>query len=292
MGRFTVGITRRDRDPNARCFEDFAKAMAEALRRLGHDVVDEKNPGRLLLFGGNNVSDAAGVMPPDTILYNAEQVSAVDMPKLFVNAASWSSRIVWEYAQSNIATMKKLGMRRVVHCPVGYIEPMTKPWVQSEAHKDIDVLFYGSLNDRRRKVLGGLVEAGLKVVHLFKVYGDERDAVIARSKVVLNMHYYPGGVFEIFRCSHLFANRVCVVSEAGGCDETLEALAARTTRYVPIDEMVEACKVLVSNQAERTCVAENGFEEFKKIDLVENVRQALLKSGPQPTAQDIAECDA
>ena len=77
------------------------------------------------------------------------------------------------------------------------------------------MLFYGSLNSRRQAVLENLRLAGLKVVHLFGVYGEERDAAIANAKVVLNLHYYEDSIHELVRTSYLLANKKAVVSEAG-----------------------------------------------------------------------------
>jgi len=45
------------------------------------------------------------------------------------------------------------------------------------------------------------------------IWGDERDNLIYRSKIVLNIHYYETKIFEIIRISHLLANRAFVISE-------------------------------------------------------------------------------
>jgi hypothetical protein len=47
------------------------------------------------------------------------------------------------------------------------------------------------------------------------VYREERDRLIARAKVVLNMHYYDARVFEIVRVSYLLSNEKAVVAECG-----------------------------------------------------------------------------
>ena len=92
------------------------------------------------------------------------------------------------------------------------------------------------------------------------------------------MHFYDRPVHEIFRVSHLLANGRCVVSEGGGCDLGLEDFAARATRLVPYEKLVEACRELVADPEARRVQAERGRMEFEKIDLVENVRRALEES--------------
>jgi hypothetical protein len=63
---------------------------------------------------------------------------------------------------------------------------------------------------------------GLRVESAFGCYGEERDALIARARIVLNVHYYESKVFEVVRVSYLLANRKCVLSESGS-DIDLEA---------------------------------------------------------------------
>jgi hypothetical protein len=299
MARFAVGIVQY---AYSACFEDFGHAFADALRALGHEVVSpmDPQPGRFLMLGAGNMVDTAGKMPADAICYNAEQVAAVgDKAGMYLNVEQYARRIIWDYSRANIIKLQELGCQRVVHCPIGYMPGMTnsiasgafegggtqvKDITSTTAFgggslvKDIDVLFYGSECERRTQVLAALSKAGLKVVRLFNVYGAERDKHIARAKVVLNMHYYEGGVFEIFRVSHLLANKACVVSEAGGVDEELEQQASGMTCHVPYDQIVETCVDLVAYKSEREHAAEWGHAAFKRTSMVDNVRRALEAS--------------
>ena len=216
-------------------------------------------------------------MPLDAIVYNSEQVSAARTPEQFIqNFHQYRKHVVWDYSETNIRALRDLGIERPVHCPVGYISSMTK--IMFSDTEDIDVLFYGSINSARREILDALDAAGLRVVRLFGVYGAERDQVIARAKVVLNLHFYDRPVFEIFRVSHLLANKKCVVSEDGGQDVELEAFAARAVVLEPRVRIVERCRELVADSVARKEIALRGFEEFRKIDLVECVRLALEAS--------------
>jgi hypothetical protein len=273
MSTFTVAIARLLTKPHNACFLDFARALTDALRTLGHEVAPPDAPkGRLILLGANE----AGLdddIPEDAILYNAEQVAVAADPERLISRID---RIIWDYSEANIAKWHELGVKRVVYCPVGYIPSMT---TIVSTNEDIDVLFYGWMNDHRREILDALEKAGLRVVTLSAQYGRTRDRWIARSKIVLNLHYRNReGIFEIFRCAHLFANEKCVVSEAGGCDPVLGRLASRATAYTLRGQIVEACRSLVADEVARKNQALMGHHEFKKINLVERVRSALLAS--------------
>lgn len=269
MSRYSAVIVDLEKKSHNRCFGDFARAVADVLRQLGHDFFP-RSAGRQIVFG----SDVSTKLAPDAIIYNAEQLSAAEDPrKLLADLAP--SRVIWDYSESNIERLKALGYESTVHCPVGYIPSMTSIKPKTE---DIDVLFYGWVNDRRGDILKLLDKAGLKTLCLFDTYGTERDEYIARSKIVLNLHFHENSTFEIFRCSHLFANRKCVVTEEGNGDRNLEELARQTCAYVPREEIVDMCLALVADKGARQAQAEQGFAEFSKIDLVENVRRALEES--------------
>ncbi len=293
--------------PHAGCFVDFVRAFVDALRQLGHEVVrpgDRWEPGhpygRPIIFGAQNMltvdcpQDPGSFAPADAILFNTEQTGArgADPKRIFDAVKTWRSRLSWDYSETNAAILRKMGCR-TVYCPVGYIESMTRIDPLPPEKEDIDVMFSGSVESPQRllglakagikaldrgRILSDLRRAGLKVEHVFGVYENDLDPFVRRAKVVLNLHYYEGAVFEIFRCSHLLANKKCVVTESGGCDPALEDFAKRSMVYTDRVGIVEECLRLVRDVDARRAQAERGFAEFKKTSLVENVRRALEQS--------------
>lgn len=158
------------------------ETVACGLRGLGFEVTEAVNrlvvPGpRPILFGAHLLSGGdAGLLPAGTIVYNLEQLS---------ESSSWCSPAylqllkrceVWDYSSRNLAALARLGATsRPKHVPVGYVPEMTR--IAPKVSEDIDVLFYGSMNERRAKVIGGLRQVGLAAEAVFGVYGAERDAV-------------------------------------------------------------------------------------------------------------------
>ena len=280
MSRFSIGIVGRYKNKHADCFLDFAKALRDALRALGHEVCPESDPGRWIMFGSNNLIDTDNLIPLNAIIFNAEQLAAVKTPKYFLqNYIQLRQMTVWDYSQANLEVLKQLGIKNAVLCPLGYIPSMTTIKALPPQDEDIDVLHYGSVGSSPRKaILDALEEAGLHVVRLMGVYGEERDAFIARSKVVLNTHFYPNAVFEIFRVSHLLANKRCVVTEAGGVDTGLENLAKSACVYLPRNQIVDECRRLCAHAKARQFIAARGFNVFSQVSLIDNVHTALEAS--------------
>lgn len=96
----------------------------------------------------------------------------------------------------------------------GNIVTPTISWVQPK--KDIDVLFYGSLNERRHTVFNKLHSNWN--VHLVDSHhgakNDELCQLIQRSKVVINVMFYPFNItFDYYRNALLLSNRCIVVIE-------------------------------------------------------------------------------
>jgi hypothetical protein len=254
-----------------------------ALLELGHDVhlvaaessIDE-NDEYTIVF---NAQHFTGELPEGkAIIYNAEQMPPVGTEVLPPGRAyldRLAKHVVWDYSEMNRERLRAHGIASVL-CPIGYCPDF--PPLPATDGQEIDVLFAGSLPDRRAKILRECQSLGLKVAHAFGVYGPPLDDLIACSKVVLNVHCFEQPIWEIFRCSQLLANAKCVVSENGGADPGLEALARQTTAYVPYEKLAETCVQLCRDKKLRTEIAERGFRIFSQRSQTHYVREALAQS--------------
>ena len=133
------------------------------------------------------------------------------------------------------------------------------------------MLFYGSLNDRRREVLLKLEAAGARVHHAFGVYGEERDALIARAKLVLNVHFYESKVFEIVRVSYLLANGKAVITEPS---PDLGRLAGGVAVF-EYDGLVQGCLEFLANEKARKVLELRARMLFREFDQAALLRPAL-----------------
>jgi O-methyltransferase/8-demethyl-8-(2,3-dimethoxy-alpha-L-rhamnosyl)tetracenomycin-C 4'-O-methyltransferase len=115
---------------------------------------------------------------------------------------------------------------------------------------------------------------------VFGVYGAERDALIARAKVVLNMHYYDSSIFEIVRVSYLLANRKAVVAECHPGTDVDPGLR-EAVRAVPYDGLVEACQGLVRDEDARTGLEERGYTIFSALR-EEDILGRIMGGGAAP----------
>ena len=239
-----------------------AEAFLNGLKALGFDArfgAPQEPCDHVLVFGAHLMSPESR-LPARAIIYNTEQLvdwsKRADQQHYFDHLARHE---VWDYSDANLEVLRARGHARVRRVGLGYEPELTR--VPAGAEQDIDVLFYGSRNDRRVAVLQQLARMGLKVQALGSVYGAQRDAYIARSKVVLNVHYYPSATFEIARVSYLLANHKAVVCEHSVVNDD-DAPLLDGMAYVPYEALVSTCATLAADASARKAFEQRGFDLF------------------------------
>jgi SAM-dependent methyltransferase len=294
MGAFSVVVVEPPGYPHSAAFAEVAQLLLHGLARLGHDAVLAAAPApgrRPIVLGANLLPSYPLPLPPDAILYNLEQLdpgSPWITPEL---VAVLRRHAVWDYSARNAAQYAALGLPRPQVLPVGWTPELERI---APAAEDVDVLFYGSVNPRRRAILDALRARGLRVETLFGVYGAERDRWIARSKLVLNVHFYDARVFEVVRVSYLLGNRRCVVSERGA-DAAEEAEYEAGVVFAPYDALVDTCVRLAGDPAARERLAAAGQAVIRRRDEAAYLRAALdgvPARAPAPAAAPNAAVEA
>jgi tetratricopeptide (TPR) repeat protein len=268
-----------DGNPHSAAFDDLTKGFESAFRSLGITVERRTNAfgrsGVNLLLGAHLIGtqELADRVPANTVVINLEQISGFDVGGRPIYLSLLTRLPVWDYSVRNIVELRRMTQNpNIRHFSVGYVPEMTRNL--SSASQPIDVLFYGSVNDRRSAVLNGLIEAGLNVKHLFSVYGDERDDAISHAKVVLNMHFYEDSIHEIIRTSYLLANGKAVVSECGPETEIDEDIR-QAMIAVPYADLVESCVALVRDAPRRRALEQRASEIFQKRDQAKILRDTI-----------------
>jgi SAM-dependent methyltransferase len=240
---------------------EVAETLYHGLRRLGVKVFYREapiGPARPIVFGAHLLEATTDTLSGDAIIYNSEQIFAgsewLSSPYMSLLRSHW----VWDYSAENTRRLLEFGVPIATHVPLGYVPELSRigPVVE-----DIDVLFYGCINPRRRAVLEALRGRGLKVAVVSDCYGEQRDRLIARAKIVLSVHYYESKVFEIVRAAYLFTNFKAVVAECGA-DTAVEPDIRAAICGVSYDEIVDACVRLLRDDAARRALAARGHEVF------------------------------
>jgi hypothetical protein len=262
-------------------FEDMIIAMQAAIKDLGFTCTRTENvyvDGAVnivigsVMFASKAVTDALGNKP--FVLYQMEQLASDrgHLPNYphYIHLMKNAS-VIWDYSHTNIERLAQLGFNGVIHVPAGYHKALEV--VRHAQPKDIDVLFFGTRSPRREHIIRALHARGIKVVAATGVYGGERNALIAGSKIVLNLHCADIDTLEEVRLSFLLSNRCFVISELADHNPYGDGVA-----FCPYDRLVETCEqYLQAGEAVRKDIADKGYQAIRKLDYTPAIKTALQK---------------
>ena len=113
--------------------------------------------------------------------------------------------------------------------------------------KDIDILFYGGRHPKRvemERILRKRFPTKHIVFRYFNLFGEEREEMIQRAKLVLNIHYWPEASLETHRIEYLMARGKCVVTERSK-DPALDNEYQGAVVFTPYDKMPDITEKLL-----------------------------------------------
>ena len=221
------------------------------------------------LLNDNLIED----IPENTIIFNTEQIESIteNWKKKILNLAR-KNIIFWDYSQYNLDYLSKTINIKGKLFQIGYQKELNR--INHNIDKNIDVLFYGSINTRREHIINKLKDRKINVKTLFGVYGKERDDLIAKSKLTLNMHMYDSKIFEIVRVFYLLSNSIPVLTEVGSDtkfnNDFLDLICKST--YENIEKNII---YLLENDKKRIELGENGLNAIKKFPQIKFTEQIL-----------------
>ncbi|MGE7370804.1 hypothetical protein ACQKKX_17325 [Neorhizobium sp. NPDC001467] len=283
--RRCIWIVTPNNYPHSHAFDEVALAMQGAWQELGGSlpiVTEFKDfAGRSpIIYGGNLLpEEIIPHLPADSVIINLEQVSD---DSVWINARYLTvlrNFPVLDYSARNRDRLTEKGIVHAGLLEIGYSPCLTR--IAPAPVKDIDILFYGSLNKRRADILRALQIAGLNVIHLFSVYGEQRDAAIARAKVVMNIHQFDSKVFEIVRVSYLLANHVCVLTEGDPADPDVKPLIEGLA-VEPYETLIGRAIMLVASEEDRRALAQNGFDIISRQSQAEKLKSVMDAGAASP----------
>jgi hypothetical protein len=198
---------------------DPARYFQYQFARLGARATMAKNRLRSgvpnLVFGAHLGLDPSMLREYACVLVNLEQLGT--------GGSQWSAQYlellrtasVIDYHPANPAAYGRrdadVPIVRFGHAP--YLAAGDAPGIPI-AERPIDLLFFGSINDRRRRIFERIESTG-RAITLFDgpIYGPERDAFVRQSRAVLNCHFYESARFEQVRAFQVLSLGTPLVSE-------------------------------------------------------------------------------
>jgi len=260
-------------------YKDVIDTVHWGLESLGHkasyglNAISEADVN--IIFGFHMLPlEVLSKLPPQTIVYNFEQMRSARLEQVKPHFKVAADRFqIWDFSPANLDFWSRIGARKVCVVPVGYapiLQRIPKPEVQ-----DIDVLIYGMPGNDRLSAYLTLCHSGFTSVFVCGLYGQARDDLIARSKLILNLHLYTESkIFEVVRVSYLLANSKAVVANVEKTTEIDEDLRRAVACFAPA-HLVNTCEKLLSDDTERSALENAGFEAIQRRDIGRILNSAL-----------------
>jgi hypothetical protein len=276
--KFSVLIVSPPSYAHSECFREVAETLNAGLIGLGYQstVTDKIIPGTRTIVLGSNLLAAypnyASLVPQGSIIYNLEQLENNQFWRSSQFFALVRRFTVWDYATENCSVFRKHGIAVQQILPISYHEVLSR--IQRSALQDIDVLFIGSMNERRHAIMNRMRHAGLNAIALFGKYGKERDAYIARSKLLLNMHFHPAKILEQVRVSYYLANKIPVLSESSA-DKNTDSEWSRGVYFSEYENLTRSAILLCQDETQRSELGNRGFDFIKTRPITHHLRTAL-----------------
>ncbi len=140
-------------------------------------------------------------------------------------------------------------------------------------NRGYDTVFFGTINKRRDDIL-----ANIPNWTNIKAYGERLSPYLARTKIVINLHYDNLQHLEIERIVHSLAHGCLVISEPIHYSEPF--IPGKHFVVGKTEDLPELVKYYLENKEERTKIANAGMEFVRnKVKLIDQIHNGLRKSG-------------
>jgi GT2 family glycosyltransferase len=164
-----------------------------------------------------------------------------------------------------------------IHLPLGYHALLAATGIVPTIEREIDICLLASMTERREKFLAAhadffaarnchlrLVPIGFAKTKTTKSYlsVEERNALLQRSKILLNVHYSNLRYFEWHRMLVGLANGCCVITET--CEGYAPLVPGKHFVMVAPDALISACEYYLAHPVERSAIAEAGREFIRE----------------------------
>jgi hypothetical protein len=198
--------------------------------------------------------------------------------KHLVNTFEKKNIICWiDYTNKNIELLKKSNdenklilLNKFIYSDFNKTHFRNNISIKSvNPNKDIDVLLYGGVSDRRQNILTTLSKKKYKVVNTCQPFTKIYD-YINRAKLVIVVHYYEEDLpVDYYRISPLVSNKIFFIHEDVQKED--QELKEGGIIFAKYNEFTNTCeKYLQMEQEERNNIASGIHDYFKTQNTFEN----------------------
>jgi hypothetical protein len=220
------------------------------------------------------------------IIINTEYYENFNISKYFDFINNKPNFYLFEYNILNINYIKNTNKNIDYHfiplCYDSFLEDYYNSRIVKKNYneKDIDILFFGSINKRREKILNSL-KRKYKLA-IYKKYSNNSNTelcnLIERSKIILNIMYYDNNIiFDYYRNSFILSTRTLLITEKSSSKDYIieDGLIELENNVINVeyDKIIETVDYYLKNSSEEEYnklidTQYNSFKNYKMDDKI------------------------
>lgn len=157
--------------------------------------------------------------PRNYIIYQLEQKDISSWVDKKYQLSILFSKKTWDYSNSNILKFPDKVQQKMEYFPIPLIPyHYLNNNIKSNIYTNINnnILFYGSLNDKRKLMLNYLQKKlypKYKIHIVNNLFEEELFREILKTKIVINIHFYENAILETNRLNECLSCKKLVISE-------------------------------------------------------------------------------
>lgn len=153
--------------------------------------------------------------PKNYIIYNLEQKEISKWIDKKYELSLLFSKKCWDYSLVNINKFHEIIKKKFIYFRLPSIDYNLINNDENDKIKKYDILFYGTMNESRLKILNIIqVKLGFKyhIKIINNIFGKELFNYIKKCKIVLNISYYKNALLECYRINEVQSCKKLVIS--------------------------------------------------------------------------------
>jgi len=172
--------------------------------------------------------------PPHYAVMQLEQVVTEKWQNEYYLSRLHGAMTVFDYSVNNIEYLNRCGLprERLCHLPIDFNPDMRQ---ESSLH-DFDVVFYGDPTAPRRQRILAALKKRFDVQVISNVFGDELYRMLARAKVLVNIHFYENALLETTRLYEALSLGGPMIVSERSCDSGEDKRVEDFIDFVDVDD--------------------------------------------------------
>jgi hypothetical protein len=246
-----------------------ANSLADELRRLNltcaiSDGVINTDKPHIILFA-HKIQN----MPKNYILMQLQQLNKSQSIVNKISIDIGNSMMTLDFSLLNFAYYTNGNNMVIDYQPM----PIINRIMDFIPEYSYDVLFFGTITERRKKILDELSKNNFIVATAHDIYNENLYFHIKKAKIILNLHNYYDSIFETYKINEILQFNTLIISE-DIADEQIKNIYENDIFFVDtIDDTLSNMNQLIDTITDCLKNFDNYIKNYKK----NNIRKETIE---------------